>query len=59
MKERPADMERERGPQVAANAKRRERRPMQNGPVSVTKSESVPNPLKGLQLSLYPIVKEH
>lgn len=59
MKERPGDARKETTQQTASGPKHEERGRVQGQHVSATRSVSMPNPLKGLQLSLYPIIKEH
>lgn len=57
MKERPGDTRKEDAVRGSYNVKREEA--TRERIANVTKSANMPNPVKGLQLSLYPIIKEH
>lgn len=59
MKGKPGDTRKEITSHVASTSKHQESKGAQGGSASVAKSVNMPNPLKGLQLSLYPIIKEH
>ncbi len=59
MQERPGEMRKESAPRVASGPQQEEGGRVQGGPMSMARSVGMPNPVKGLQLSLYPIVKEH
>jgi|GEM_PF-7052282 len=53
------DTKRESIPAIGSNTKRDERKIAQDRTASVGRFTAMPNPVKGLRLSLYPMVKEH
>ena len=59
MKERSGDTRKEGSVQVSSSIRHEEKIVTQGRTASVAKSASMPNPVKGLRLSLYPIIKEH
>jgi hypothetical protein len=59
MKERSGDTSKEGVTQVNLNAKHEDKIATQGKMARAAKSASMPNPVRGLRLSLYPIIKEH
>jgi hypothetical protein len=59
MKESRGETRKEDAAEVISDTRHKEKPVTQDRTASAPKPNGMPNPLKGLQLSLYPIIKEH
>jgi gamma-glutamyltranspeptidase len=59
MQGRPGETRRGTAPRTASSPRLEEQGRAHGEPVNGAKSAGMPNLVKGLQLSLYPIIKEH
>jgi hypothetical protein len=59
MKESRGETRKEGAAEIVSDTRHKERPVTQDPPTSTARPNSMPNPVKGLRLSLYPIIKEH